>query len=98
LTDLKVEAGQASLETGHVTGCDHRLGEGSGWGAILLVVEYFVIVGCHGGWWWYTVVSSQCGRDVEGREDKEAISNPSFIIEVEGQWKIRKKIGRSAMT
>jgi hypothetical protein len=59
LTDLKAEARQASLEVGHVTDCD-RLDTGSGWGAILLVEEYFVVVGCHGGWW-YTIVSSQCG-------------------------------------
>jgi hypothetical protein len=40
--------------------------------------------------------SSQCGRDVEGREEKEAISNLSFIIELRD--KIRKKKGRLAMT
>jgi hypothetical protein len=30
------------------------------------------------------IVPSQCGRDVEGREDMEAISNLSFITEVKG--------------
>ncbi len=38
LTDRKAEAGQASLEGGHMTSFD-RLDGGSGWGAILLVVE-----------------------------------------------------------
>jgi hypothetical protein len=39
-------------------------------------------------------VSSQCGRDVEGREDKEAISEPRLyihVIEVEGQDKKKTK-------
>ncbi len=82
LTDLKAETGQASLGAGHVTDFD-RLDGGRGWGATLLVVEGFVIVGCHGGWW-YMIVASQCGRHVEGREEKEAISNLSYIVEVEG--------------
>jgi hypothetical protein len=51
LTDLQAEARQqASPNARHVTclGCV-RLDGGSGWGAILLVVEQFVVVGCHSG-------------------------------------------------
>ena len=36
-------------------------------------------------------MSSQCGRDVEEGEDKEAISSLSFIIEVEGQDKKKER-------
>ena len=91
MTHLEAEAGKASLEAGHVTGFD-RLCGGRGWGAILLFEEVFVIVRCHGGWWWWCsiVVSSQCGRDVEGSEDKDATSNLSYIVEIEGQDKEKK--------
>jgi hypothetical protein len=37
------------------------------------------------------IVSSQCGRDVEGREDDEAIPNLTCVIEVEGQDKSKDK-------
>lgn len=41
-------------------------------------------------------MSNQCGRDVEGKEDKEAISNLAYI-EVEGQDKKKRKISYSVI-
>lgn len=76
LTDLKAELGQASLEGGHATNLD-RLDGGRG---ILLIVDEFVIGGCHGGRWRLDLrVSSQCARDVDGREDNEVMfTRPLF--------------------
>jgi hypothetical protein len=41
-------------------------------------------------------MSSQCGQDVEGKKDKEAILNLCLYNEVEGQDKKKKE--RSTMT
>lgn len=93
VTDCETEA--AFLQAGHVTSDNGLVGGGDG-GAILLI-EGFIIVGCHdgrsrGG----TTTLRQCEQEAAaGREEEKETSSPSDIKEVEGRDKT--KTGRSAM-
>ena len=87
-----------------MTGFDRLYGgRGRGWGAILLFVEVFIIIGCHGEWLVVVVYDSSVESmrtrrtRVEGSEDKDATSNFTYIIEVEGQDKGKKVVSISEM-